>query len=218
MIIADEDLMDIELQLFIDQSYPKGRRGWIKQQALKILAAKKLGRHGTLLVDADTILLRPQKWLSSDGIQNLQISVEYHSPYQNQYEKFMLSGSYGSKILTARTKVSYVTHHQLMQNNILENIFGPDEKSFHDGLQRWLESIEFGATDSPASEWHTYGTFLATNFPSRIHLTQWKNLSLSRFSVSPKRNAQVMDLSVENLFEDFAGLNSLSLHHYIERP
>lgn len=215
-VVADEDIMDIELRLYINQKFPKDRRGWIKQQILKILAAKKLGGDGTLLVDADTILLRPQNWLSSTGVQNLQVSIEYHSPYQEQYERFMLSSS--NTKLTARTKVSFVTHHQLMQASILNEIFGSSEKDFHEGLQRWLKSIEFLKSNSPACEWHTYGTFMASNFPRRIHLTQWRNLGLSRFSISPKRNRQIMDLSVENLFSDFYGLNSLSLHHYIERP
>ncbi len=217
-VVADEDLMDIELRLFIDQNFPKDRRGWIKQQILKILAAKKLGGEGTLLVDADTILLRPQNWLSSTGVQNLQVSIEYHSPYQEHYERFMLSSSNVNKKLIARTKVSFVTHHQLMQASILDEIFGTSEKDFHEGLQRWLKSIEFSKSNSPACEWHTYGTFMATNFPSRIHLTQWRNVGLSRFSQLPKRSRQIVELSVENILSDFSGLNSLSLHHYIERP
>jgi Family of unknown function (DUF6492) len=217
-MVADEDLMSTELGLFIDQNFPKDRRGWIKQQILKILAAKKLGGEGTLLVDADTILLRPQNWLSSEGVQNLQVSVEYHQPYQEQYERFMLSSPYNNRKLIGRTKVSFVTHHQLMQASILDEIFGYKEEVFQEGLQRWLRSVEFSKSNSPACEWHTYGTFMASNFPSRIHLTQWRNLGLSRFSLSPKRNLRVMDLSVENLFCDFAGWNSLSLHHYIEHP
>jgi hypothetical protein len=123
-----------------------------------------------------------------------------------------------NKNLLARTKVSFVTHHQLMQASILDEIFGSGEKDFHEGLQDWLKSIEFSKSNSPACEWHTYGTFMATNFPSRIHLTQWRNVGLSRFSILPKRNRQIVDLSVENILSDFSGLNSLSLHHYIERP
>lgn len=217
-MVADEDLMGIKLRLFIDQNFPKDRRGWIKQQILKILAAKNLGAEGTLLVDADTILLRPQNWLSSDGVQNLQVSIEYHSPYQEQYERFMLSSSYENQKLIGRTKVSFVTHHQLMQASILDEIFGSTEETFQEGLQRWLKSIDFSKSNSPACEWHTYGTFMATNFPSRIHLTQWRNLGLSRFKVLPKRNLRIMDLSVDNILSDFAGWNSLSLHHYIEHP
>jgi len=217
-MVADEDLMGNELRLFIDQNFPKDRRGWIKQQILKILAATKLGGEGTLLVDADTILLRPQNWLSSDNIQNLQVSIEYHQPYQDHYERFMLSSSHKNKNSIGRTKVSFVTHHQLMQTSILEEIFGPSEESFYEGLQRWLNSIDFSKSNSPACEWHTYGTFMATNFPNQIYLTQWRNLGLSRFNISPKRKLRIMDMSVENLQCEFSGWNSLSLHHYIEHP
>jgi hypothetical protein len=105
-----------------------------------------------------------------------------------------------------------------MQTSILEEIFGPSEESFYEGLQRWLNSIDFSKSKSPACEWHTYGTFMATNFPNQIYLTQWRNLGLSRFNISPKKKLRIMDLSVENLQCEFSSWNSLSLHHYIEHP
>lgn len=217
-VIADEELIDSDLKLFIDRNFPKERRGWIKQQILKILSTKKLGSGGTLLVDADTILLRSQNWLSNENVQNLQLSVEYHIPYQEHYEKFMLSSADGKNLQMARTRTSFVTHHQLMQTAILDEMFGHDDEAFRNGLLKWLTCIDFTRSYSPACEWHTYGTFLATNFPSRIQLTQWRNLGMSRFSESPKRKLRILEMSVPDLIEEFAGWNSLSLHHYIEKP
>jgi hypothetical protein len=214
-LIADEDLLSAELQQFIDENFPKVRRGWIKQQVLKILAAKLLGAHGTLLVDADTILLRPQIWLSTEGIQNLHTSIEYHAPYQRHYERFMSSRNYNPNIATHSPRVSFVTHHQLMQQDILEELFGEDLESFQNGLKSWLEYIDFSDTDSPACEWHTYGTFISSNFSNRIQLTQWSNLGMSRNSIFKKTGKKIMDVSVDDLMTEFGHANSLSLHHYI---
>lgn len=218
MVIADEDLINSKLKLFINLNFPKERRGWIKQQILKILSTRKLGSGGALLVDADTILLRPQNWLSNENVQNLQLSIEYHLPYQEHFERFLHTSDINESLQIARTRVSFVTHHQLMQTAILEEMFGHNDQDFNEGLMRWLECIDFTRSYSPACEWHTYGTFLATNFPGQIQLTQWRNLGISRFSESPKRKLRIMELSVPDLIEEFAGWNSLSLHHYIEKP
>lgn len=217
MVIADEDLIDSKLKLFIDLNFPKERRGWIKQQILKILSTRQLGSGGTLLVDADTILLRPQNWLSNENVQNLQLSIEYHLPYQEHFERFLHSSYINESLQMARTRVSFVTHHQLMQTAILEELFGHNDQDFNEGLMRWLSCIDFTRSYSPACEWHTYGTFLATNFPDQIQLTQWRNLGISRFSESPKRKLRIMELSVSDLIAEFVGWNSLSLHHYIEK-
>lgn len=216
-VIADEDLIDYQLNQFIVQNFPIERQGWIKQQVLKILSTKKLGNEGTLLVDADTILLRPQNWLSKDRVQNLQISIEYHQPYQEHYEKFMLLRSDEKTSRLARTRISFVTHHQLMQAGILDEIFGYDDESFNNGLLKWLSCIDFKKSYSPACEWHTYGTFLATNHPNQIQLTQWRNLGMSRFSESPDLKTKILEMSVPDLIKEFEGWNSLSLHHYIEK-
>lgn len=215
-IIADEDLLSIKLIELVNQNTPKERRGWIKQQLLKILAARHLGSDGTLLVDADTILLRPQTWLSPAGVQNLQLSIEYHYAYQQHYEKFMFESDQRYAAIIKRPKVSFVTHHQLMQSDVLDRIFAINGRSFEQGLEKWLKSIDFASTNSPACEWHTYGTFLTTNYPSRVHLTKWNNLGISRKSRSQSQGREIMNLSVQELFKEFSGYNTLSLHHYIK--
>lgn len=214
-LIADEELLAPKLQAYIDTTFPEWRRGWIKQQILKILAAQRLNPYGTLLVDADTILLKPQNWLSTDGIQNLQTSIEYHLPYQEHYERFMRTHNLEDDLKIRRAQISFVTHHQLMQPDILNSLFGKNEESFQAGLESWLKCIDFSRSDSPACEWHTYGTFLATNFSKRIHLTQWINSGISRNSILKSVKKQIINASINELKSEYDQVNSVSLHHYI---
>lgn len=213
--ISDDELLSSELSKLIDRIAPLNRRGWIRQQALKILLAKSLGGNGTLLVDADTILLRKQNWISKSGQQNLQISTEYHEPYQLHFESF------NQKILQARSnsrvrlQASFVTHHQLMQPTVLDEIFMRENHAFHQGLEKWIEAIDFATNESPACEWHTYGTYLALNAPSRIQLTQWKNIGISRNSKSKYNGKALKDMKASEIIHEFKGYNSISLHHYI---
>jgi hypothetical protein len=213
--LSDEDLLPAPLAKQIDSNTPPNRRGWIRQQLLKILLTNHLGGHGTLLVDADTILLRRQKWISADGKQNLQISSEYHLPYQLHLEKFMLDLGRGSNIPEQRIRASFVTHHQFMQPKVLESIFANDGLSLHDGLLRWVKAIDFEQSNSPACEWHTYGTYLAMQEPERIQLTQWKNIGVSRNSKSKYETKSIKELTVPEIIREFTGFNSVSLHHYI---
>jgi hypothetical protein len=213
-VIADEDLIATNLQNYIDRNFPEWRRGWIKQQVLKILAARKLSPHGTLLVDADTILLKPQIWLSEQGVQNLQTSIEYHLPYQEHYERFMGLRNNVAGTSIKRPKISFVTHHQVMQPDILSCLFG-EEEGFEKGLESWLKCIDFSKSGSPACEWHTYGTFLAANFPTRIHLTQWRNLGISRNSLLQGAGKKIMNASFSEIKSAYDQVNSVSLHHYI---
>lgn len=214
-LVADEELLATKLQKYIDETFPKWRRGWIKQQILKILAAQRMNPYGTLLVDADTILLKPQIWLSTEGKQNLQTSIEYHLPYQEHYERFMTIHRHDADLVTRRPRISFVTHHQLMQPDILSSLFGTFEENFEAGLESWLKCIDFSRSDSPACEWHTYGTFLATNFSTRVHLTQWRNIGISRNAILERAGKKIMNASLKEIKSKHNEVNSVSLHHYI---
>lgn len=213
--VSDDELLTPELSKLIDRIAPPNRRGWIRQQALKILLAKSLGGNGTLLVDADTILLRKQNWISESGQQNLQISTEYHEPYQLHFESFNQKIHQERGVPRVRLQASFVTHHQLMQPKVLDEIFIRDNHTFHQGLQKWIGAIDFATNESPACEWHTYGTYLALNTPSRIQLTQWKNIGISRNSKSKHHGKALKDMKVSEIIQEFKGHNSISLHHYI---
>jgi hypothetical protein len=213
--ISDDELLSADLSSLINTIAPLNRQGWIRQQLLKILLAKYIGGRGTLLVDADTILLRKQNWISENGIQNLQISAEYHRPYQCHFEKFANDSLPDLSHLKISPRTSFVTHHQLMQPSVIDQIFTNPGQTLNQGLRKWIEAIDFSSSESPACEWHTYGTFLAINDSSKIQLTQWRNIGISRNTKLRSYKKAIKEMNLHDILRAFEGKNSISLHHYI---
>jgi hypothetical protein len=213
VLVPEEDLLPEYLNDYIVKHFPEERRGWIKQQLLKFLSATFLSENGVLLVDADTVILKPQNWLSKFGRQKLDISSEYHDPYQKHFERYLEELEVQGIDLNIRLGVSFVTHHQLMQAWVVREIFGENP---HEGLFAWISCIDFTTSMSAASEWHTYGTFLAGVHPEKIQLTQWRNKSVARNETSAEFGARYKELSLDQLRSNFPDLNSISLHHYLK--
>jgi hypothetical protein len=215
IIISDEEIIPSEISSYIFKNIPEHRQGWIKQQVLKILSAYQINENGVLIIDADTVLLRPQKWLDLDGNQNLQISAEFHDVYQKNLEQFMKLRNVSRNSSFEKLGVSFVTHYQLMQPAVLKELFENQGDSIDKGILGWLQTIDFTSTMSPISEWHTYGTFLANAHADKIRLTQWRNKSIPRNNNSVKFNLPYKKLTLNQLKLEFPKLNSVSFHHYL---
>jgi len=141
---------------------PKKIDGYRVQQVLKFCLAMQSVSTATLVVDADTVLLHRKVWLANGGIQLLQFSEEYHQPYRN-----LLLSHFGIQPLLP---VSFITHHQLMQREIVNEIF-PTEGALVDW---YLASLEPGG--GKMSEYETYGHYLTTRHPNRVAYGNWANL------------------------------------------
>jgi hypothetical protein len=136
--------------------------GWHLQQVLKLSLARASSQAGTLIVDADTVLLSSKTWLTEEGVQLLQFSEEFHQPYMDHFRGFFnVPKSLG---------VSFVTHYQLMQSDVVNEMF-PDTES----LLSWLR---FGESDSSLkiSEYESYGSFVLGRHPTRVKFGTWSNL------------------------------------------
>ena len=208
-ILKDEDLINDNL-LDVISRYPQSRRGWIKQQVLKMALVEYATTQTTLLVDADTILLRRQKWFDDDGNQALAISDEFHEPYQSHIERFQLR--IGIKNLK-QTRVSFVTHHQLMQKSLIKQLFETIlNADFDSRIATWLNAIDQNEPSS-ACEWHTYGNFLL-NVSRTINFYQWKNLAISPVKLKSLLTGN-SNLDFEKIRKNYPEFNSISAHHYL---
>lgn len=214
-LVPEEDLLPEYFNKYIFSHFPRERQGWIRQQLLKFLSAAQLSENGVLLVDADTVILKPQKWLSKNNCQKLDISSEYHEPYQEHFERYLEVLEEQQIQRNIRLGVSFVTHHQLMQPWVVKRIFGENERNIHKGLFAWISCIDFTTSLSAASEWHTYGTYLAGVHPEKVELTQWQNRSVARNETAPKFSSPYKQLSLDQLRSQFPNVNSISLHHYL---
>jgi len=86
------------------------RSGWLFQQLLKLSADTITDREHVLVLDADTVLVRPQTF-TSRGRVVLFHSEEYHSPYFDAYR--------AATGLAPASRVSCTTHHMVMRRGTL---------------------------------------------------------------------------------------------------
>lgn len=171
-VIIDDELLSPALAARIDQLVPGPRRGWMRQQVLKLLAVlTRADASAALVVDADTVLLRGRTWVAHDGRQALAVAREFHPPYAKHAERM-----WGPAV--RRSLVSFVTHHQLMQREVLEAMFGVTGE----GLTRWLDLGDWAET-SAISEYHGYGSWLCAFQPQRVAPARFSNVEARRSSV-----------------------------------
>jgi hypothetical protein len=163
-ILPESDLIPSALEDAV-RRYPQDRQGWIRQQVIKFLAAANCNTEATLICDSDTFLCENQVWLNRLGIQQLQISHEYSEVYEQHYLEF-----FGEKPNQSK-RISFVTHHQLMQKNIIHEMFGED-------MSRLINWVDLGnaAEVSPVSEYHTYGRYISSRHTDRYRFSRWNNL------------------------------------------
>lgn len=192
-VLTDESVLGIDIFKAINDSVPQERRGWITQQVIKFQVTIKSEEVATLILDADTILLKPRIWLSSRGKQILCVAYEYHLPYKEHQRKV-----FGGQNNT----LSFVTHHQLMKRDFLQKIFGQNGE----GLLQWINLADFSEM-SAVSEYDTYGEWLTSNRPNEIAFAKWNNFAL-RIDSNKSSYAEIQD--------KFGQYHSISNHSYLE--
>ena len=171
--------------------------GWVTQQLLKLSAVLMSSQRATLIVDADTILLRRRTWLAQDGRQILMAPEWYGSLWTEDVKIYLR--------LTKTRPFSFITHQQLMQRDLVENLFGANGEK----LLTWALSAR-----RRIAEYETYGTYLAEVYPERAVMARFGNCE------APWREevGQVEELAdIQKLgLRLGSGALSLSVHHYLQ--
>lgn len=210
LVLSHASLADISLELLVDEEIlsngvlswlkqeqmPARDRGWVAQQLVKISCALASPFQGSLVVDADTVLMHKRTWLTSDGRQILMIGQESRDAFFSFSNEFLG--------FQQRARLSFITHHQLMQRDILSRIFGSA-----DGLVELMERAvhEAGSAEGlrSISEYEIYGAFLSEAMPQRGVFASWGNGSGLRDSVQSGSSG------------DALWALSVSYHHYLSR-
>jgi hypothetical protein len=172
------------------------RSGWIFQQLLKLNADTLSKKKHCLVIDADTILTRPQAFITK-GKEVINCSDEFHKPYFTIYQKIT-----GEQNLFP---LSFVTHHMLLSLEKLRALKNKIElhakQPWYNAILQNLDKTEF----SSFSEYETYGNFVRTNYPHEIETCYWFNKSIHR--------NQLPDL--DHLIAKYSFLyKSISIHSY----
>jgi len=198
----DQDILGSAILEELESRFGKGDRnsGWVTQQLIKISAALTSERQASLVIDADTLLLSRKTWLAENGRQLLQISNEYHSGFMRHLQRF-----FG---VEKKLRVSFITHHQLMQKEVLEQMFPDGAKSL---LRWWRESAEPSGRD--LGDYEAYGSFLLDRFPERVEFGSFGNL------LSPHLQRFLEDLeksqcAPESLVDSYC---SISFHSWAQQ-
>ena len=183
------------LRVFI----PEDKFGWVLQQLIKFQIVLTARNDATLILDADTILVRDRTFIDSEGIQALCYSHEYHRPYAVQFSEFFETDP-------DNMGHSYVTHHQLMQKRIVEEMFGGTGEN----LEAWARRANYKIF-SPLCEYHCYGEFLARYYPTRFKLMRWGNIPVKSSELSAILRSND-SLEIVNRFRNWC---SISVHSYL---
>ena len=144
------------------------RSGWLFQQLLKLNADSFVNTEHYLVLDADTVFLKPRVFLF-EGKTIFDHSNEHHAAYYRTYRKL-----FGQPV---RSPVSFVAHCMLFQKSVLAEMKRILEAR-HGKI--WYEAI-LDACDyddiSGFSEYETYGNFFLANHPDRYLGEYWFNFA-----------------------------------------
>lgn len=196
---TDEETLGTDIFEFIRETFPANLHGWITQQCVKYLAVLNSSFEAVLILDADTVLLKPLTFIDAAENQILSISYEYHSPYANHAKQM-----WGNK---ASSAVSYVTHYQLQQKKFLFEMFPEKQHS----IQKWLELAD-SSQNSAISEYHCYGAWASQVKSNNIRWHKWNNRAIA-FNKFEKLSSP--QLTLDALTKDFPRVTSLSFHGYL---
>ncbi len=170
--------------------------GWVTQQLLKLSAVLMSSQRATLIVDADTILLRRRTWLAQDGRQILMAPEWYRALWTEDVERYLG--------LSKTLPFSFITHQQLMQRDLVEKLFGADGQK----LLSWALSAR-----RRIAEYETYGTYLAEVYPKRAVMARFGNCE-APWRAEVGKIEELVDIQKFGLRLG-SGALSLSVHHYL---
>lgn len=162
---------------------PKTRIGWIFQQFLKdysIFVIPDISSN-VLIVDADTIFLRPVEFqdpVTGAGLYNP--GTENHTPYFKHLER-VLPGF--KKVFS---QYSGISHHMLFQRSVMDGLFDDIEKAH--GKEPWkvfCEMIDmehlYGSCMCVEYELYFNYVFARSNLVKIRHL-EWKDIAFREFN------------------------------------
>jgi hypothetical protein len=149
------------------------RNGWYLQQLLKLYAGfvipDILPRY--LVVDADTVFLKPTRFISDDNKCFINVGREYHVPYFEHMKRM-------HPTFEKQVRYSGISHHMMFERDYVADMMRLVEEH-HNGKIFWRVFLE-EVTDimgSGASEYEMYFNYMIRYHGAdfRIRALQWGN-------------------------------------------
>lgn len=148
------------------------RSGWIYKQIVNLAADGISSREHILILDADTVLIRPHRFLFHDKVTYF-VSDELHPAYYEAYRKLLK--------MPWRFPLSFVSHYMLFERRRLESLRAAITRE--NGCAWYDAILDVGRTATDPSffaEYETYGNYCLFHYPDDILIQYWNNLAMSR--------------------------------------
>jgi hypothetical protein len=177
---------------------PWDRSGWLFQQFLKLSVDTLSTEDHVFVLDADTVLVRPQT-LTHLGEVVALVSSEYHAPYFTAYREILEEAP--------PSRLSFVAHQAVFNRKTLfdlKNLI--EERRERPWWQAILDVCDFSQL-SCFSEYELYGNYNLSRNRSVVR-RWWANCPLERDHIS----------SLDHLQDRFGSqFRAVSFHHYIRQ-
>jgi hypothetical protein len=175
-------------------------RGWVLQQLIKFSAALYVSAKDYLVLDADTVFLRPQ-FFFRNGKTMLRYSDQYELLYNRSLELIFRN--------CRRFPVSFVTHHMVFNVNLVTELKKFIERQFK---TTWWEAILSDVDKGHKisfSEYEIYGHYVLMNphWGHHFQLEYWAGLDLDLRYIQ-----RLNGFSKER----WDGFNSVSFHSHTQ--
>jgi hypothetical protein len=175
-------------------------RGWVLQQFIKFNAANFVPTADYLVVDADTVFLRPQSFFRG-GKSVLRYSDQYELLYNRSLE--LVFGH------PRRFPVSFVTHHMLFNATLVKELLQLIERRFNcPWWEAILKKVDQGHPIS-FSEYELYGHFVLSQ-------PDWRKRFCMDYWLGSDRSTENLQ-ELETVRKMTAGpLNTVSFHWHTQ--
>jgi hypothetical protein len=194
--VHERELVDLDYREFNLVMNGVDRSSWIYQQFLKWSGTSMTGTPYYLVVDADTVFVRPQVFERSDRII-FNYSDEYHEPYFEMYRRLLTEPvSFPS---------SFTSHQMLIDRRILRELKGRIEAIHGCGWQEAILRNLDRSEPSAFSDYDTYGHYVFLHHPKSMAIEYWFNLSVTRKVL---RSVRLLEIQYGGTYK------SMSFHSY----
>ena len=185
------------------KKYNGERTGWIFQQFLKLYALYVVPgiSDNVLVLDADTIFLRPVQFIDEQGVALYNVGEEHHKPYFVHAAKLLPK----NKITKIFSNYSGICHHMLFQRHIMTDLFEEIENA-HKGMPLWeamLINVDAEALKlSCMSEYEIYFNYIfARHYPVKIRKLQWTNTKWTPYAIENARKSGLHYVSCHTWYD-----------------
>ncbi len=175
------------------------RSNWIYQQFVKLSGDAIAETSHYLVVDADTVFVRPQVFERNHKII-FNYCDEYYQPYFDMYSRLLRE--------KALCPVSFTSHQMLFEKQSLGELKGRIEEIHHCSWQEAILRNIDRSESSSCSDYEIYGQYIFLHHAGQMAIEHWSNLSLTR--TKNLHNARLLSIQYGGKYK------SLSFHSYKE--